>query len=479
MNFFFDWQKLAEIVLKKILKSGADFGRLPAKGKVAVVDYSSPNPAHPIHVGSARTTFIGESLCRILAAAGYAVKRICYVNDLGKQVAKLLWGYKKFAAGAEPDKKPDHWLFDIYVKANEAISSDAKVEKEVEAILRKCEAGDAKLLGLVKKLVEWCLQGFKETYERIGVKFDEYLWESKFIKNSKKYVNKLLESKHAFKTEDGAVVIDLEMHGLPSTIILRSDGTGLYLTRDIAATLYKFEKYKPQLNVFVVAEDQRLHFQQQFKILELLGYEEFAKNCVHVSYGYVTLPEGKLSSRAGRVVLIDDVLDEAVKRVKESYTEDEKIAEAVGVGAVIYSILKIEPNKQVTFKWEEALRLEGNTGPYLQYAHTRCASILKKAKKWRPRFKTEKLTDQEKELIKILLKFPDVVYDAAKDLHPHYICNYAYNLATAFSAFYQFCPVLKAEREEQKNFRLSLVQATKIVLANALKLIGIEAVEKM
>jgi len=480
VNFFFDWKKVAELNLKEILKRKNNFGKSEKfKNKVAIVDYSSPNPAHPIHVGSARTTFIGESLCRIFESMGYKVKRICYVNDLGKQVATVVWGYLKFAKGKKPTKKSDHWLLDIYVKANEEIANDTSLEKEVEENLRKCESGDKRTLSIAKKLVNWCIDGFKETYKGVGIKFDEYLRESKFIEISKKYVDKLVSNKNALKLEDGAILVNLEPYSLPNTIILRSDGTGLYLTRDVAASVHKLEKYKPSLNIYVVAEDQKLHFQQEFKILELLGYKKFVENSFHISYGYVSLPEGRMSSRLGRVVLIDDVFEEATKRVKEKYKTNEKAARNIGIGAVVYSILKVEPNKQVMFNWKEALQMEGNTGPYLQYAHTRCNGILEKAGKWKTNFEIKKLTEQEKELIKLLVKFPEIVEQAAKDLRPHYICNYAYDLATIFSTFYQFCPVLKAETEQQKNFRLTLVKATKIVLANALKIIGIGPLEKM
>jgi len=477
VNFFFNYPMLSKIILSEILKKKEKYGAGKIKNKVAVVDFSSPNPAHPIHVGSARSTFIGEALSRILEFSGYRTKRVCYVNDLGKQVAILVFGYQKFAKGKKPNKKPDHWLLDVYVKGNEAIAKNPKLEEEIEGILRKCEKKNKRLFPVSKKLVSLCLDGFRETYEKLGIKFDEYIWESKFVETSKKYVDKLLNGKFAFKTNDGAVVIDLEKYGLPSTVLLRYDGTGLYLTRDTAASIYKFEKFKPVLNVYVVAEDQKLHFQQQFKTLELLGYKEFAKNSFHLSYGYVNLPEGKISSRLGRVVLIDDVFDEAAKRVK-SYTKDKKIANAVGTAAVIYAILKIDPDKQVTFKWDEVLSLEGDTAPYLQYAHTRCSGILRRSKSFKPAYTVINLTDYEKRLIKLLSNFSQAVEQAANDLRPNYICNYVYDLATAFNEFYEKCPVIKAKKE-LKNFRLTLVKTTQTVLRNALNLIGIEAVEKM
>ena len=487
INLYFDFSKISRKLLKEILNKQENFGKIKGR-KVAVIDYSSPNPAHPIHVGSARSTFIGESLARILSFNGYKVKRICYINDLGKQIAILIFGYQKFAKNKKPNKKPDHWLLDIYVKANQEIANEPSLEKDVEKILYLYENGNEKIKKIAEKLVNLCIKGFKETYKVLGIKFDEYLWESKFVKISKKYVEELLKKKKAFKAANGAIIADLKEFNLPNTVLIRSDGTGLYLTRDIAASIYKYKKYKPNLNIFVVSEDQKLHFQQQFKLLEILGYKKLAESSVHIGYGYVSLPEGKMSSRLGRVVLIDDVINEAIEKIKEEIEkrkvvknkkEIERIAKVVGISAIIYAILRIEANKQIKFEIDKVLSFEGNTGTYLQYAHTRCASILRKAKRWKKVFSVKNISKEEKNLIKNLARFKEVLKESAKELNPSLICSYAYELATSFSNFYQACPILKLKDEKRKNFRLTLVKATKIVLKISLNLMGVEAVEKM
>ncbi len=481
VNFFFDWKKVGEKLLREILTKSNDYGKINlGKNKVAVVDYSSPNPIHPIHVGSARSTLIGEALCRMLEFSGYDVKRVLFINNLGKQVAVLLWYYLKFASDSKPDKKEDHWLLDMYVKADKEFKAKPDYENEVFDILKKSETKGEKVFPKLKHVIEWCLKGFEKTYDTLGIKFDDYIWESDFVEKSKLYVSSLLKNNLTFKTSDEAVVIDLEPHGLPNTIIMRRDGTTLYLIRDVAASIYKIEKYKPSLNIYVVAEDQSLHFKQEFKILELLGHKKFVENSRHLSYGYVSLPEGKMSSRLGRVVLLDDLIDEAVEKVKEKFkVNDNEVAKSIGLGAVTYSILKVEAKRQVLFKWEDVLSMEGNSGPYLQYAYARCCSILKKADLGDKKYSIKKLDEHEEKLLKELVSFEYVIKQSVKELRPDILCNYVFDLATRFNTFYHFCPVLNAENEKIKNFRLSLVESVKIVLGSILDLLNIEKLEKV
>ena len=484
VNFFLNYSKVSELTLKKILKEKN--GR--KKRERVMVEFSQPNPVHSMHIGHARGTFLGDSIAKILEYLGYDVIRANLMNDIGLQVAKLLTAYLLWAKGKKPSGKPDYWLWELYVKFHEKAKTDESLEEKARENLRKFEIEKDEKIGEVwKKIVNWCVKGFEETYEKLGIKFDVYFYESDFREFGKKLVEKGLKKGIMSRTEDGAVISRLEKYGLPDTVLLRSDGTGLYITSDLGMSVSRFEKYKLDKHIWVVSTEQTLHFNQLFKILELLGYD-WVRGCKHFAFELVRLPEGKMSSREGKVILLDEVIKkltemaykEIEKRKKKiAEKEKKKIAEAVGIGALKYAILKIEPEKTITFDWEKMLKLEGDTGPYLQYAHTRCAGILRKAKKWKPIFKTENLSESEKNLIKTLARFSKVVEEAGRDLRPHYICNYAYQLTTIFDGFYETNPVLKAESEEKRRFRLTLVKSTKIVLCKCLKLLGIEPLERM
>jgi len=483
INFFFNWEKIAENVLKEVDKR-IDVG----KNKRVMIEYSQPNPVHPMHIGHARSTFLGDALANTFDFLGFDTIRANYMNDTGLQVAKLVTAYLLWAKGKRPKGKADLWLWNYYVKFHEEAKKDPKLEEKVREVLRKFEIeNDKKIVKIWNNIVRWCIEGFEETYKRLGISFDVYFYESKFRDLGKKIVGEAIKKGIASKSHEGAIITNLGKHGLTDTVLLRSDGTGLYITSDLGLTVHKFKKYKLDKSIWVVSSEQNLHFKQLFKILELLGYK-WVNNAHHFVFELVRLPEGKMSSREGRAIMLDvavnKLVDLAYKEVEKrnpklSKKEKQKLAERIGIGALKYAILKIEPDKTITFNWKQMLSFEGDAGPYLQYAHTRCLGILKKARKWKSNFKTEKLSEQEKELIKILSKFPEVVESAGKDLRPHYICNYAFSLATAFDKFYEHCPVLKAEKEKLKNFRLTLVDATKKILENSLNLIEISAPEKM
>lgn len=478
LNFYIDWGVFGGKILKLI---DDKYGKNKIK-KTVIVDFSSPNPAHPLHIGHARTTLLGESVSRILESQGYKIFRVNYINDIGKQLAKLAIGYKLYKKG-EIQGKIDHWLWNFYVRFHKEKTPD--LEKQVERFVYEYEKGDKKTRELGREVVSLCLKGFKQTYKKLGINFDEYIFESDFVEESKKIVEKCLKKRICFKK--GSVVVDLEKHGLPNTVLLRSDGTGLYLTRDIATTIHKFKKYKPDLNIWVVGEEQNLFFKQEKKVLELLGYKKFSDKSYHLSYGMVNLEKGKMVSRLGKAVLIDEMIEKAEEKslelIKEkSLSEKQKknIAEKVGLSAIKYDILKISPEKSILFSWDRALKFEGDTGPYLLYTYARANSILRKAKiKEIKNYDSSLLKDKKEVLIiKLLAKYPEILRKSAKDLKPHYLANYLHELADVFNEFYQNIPVLKADKE-LKIVRLKLVESVKIILKNGLKFLGIDVLEKM
>jgi len=493
VNFFLDWNKLSGGIVKGIIKKSGDYGK-PAKIKKEkiMVEFSQPNPVHSMHIGHARGTFLGAGLSNLFAFVGHKVVRANYMNDCGLQVAKLVTAYQLWAGGQTPTEKPDVWLWKYYVQFHEEAEKDPTLEEKARENLRLIDVvKDKAATALRDRIVRWCVDGFEQTYRNAGIKFDTYLYESKFRERGKKVVMQALKKGFAFESPEKTIVaLNPERDKLSGFVVLRSDGTGLYQTSDLGATIYKFEHYKLDKAIWVVANAQNLYFKQVKKLFELLGYK-WEKNAIHFSFDLVRLPEGTMSSRKGKAVLLDDVLakltDMAYEEVnkrnpEEKEIEKRKTAHAIGVGALKYAIEKIEPEKGITFDFQAMLNFEGNTGPYLQYAHTRCASILAKAKKTKLKPKPAKvkwLMPEEKELLKLLADFPLVVSQAARDMRINYICNYAFDVATKFSSFYNACPVLKADTTEQKSFRLALVVATKTVLANALRILGMEPIEKM
>lgn len=484
VNFFFYWEKVAEKILDKILSKKKSKSR---NKKRIMIEYSQPNPVHPMHVGHSRGTFIGDTLCNVFEHLGYDVIRANYMNDIGLQVAKLVTAYKLWTTNKRPKGKPDRWLWQYYIKFHEEALKDPSLEGKARQMLREYELeNNPKTKKLWDKIVGWCVQGFKETYKDLGIKFDVYFYENDFRKSGKLMVEEAIKRNLAFKSAEDTIVADLEKYGIPNTVLLRSDGTGLYITSDLGLTLHKFKKYGLDQSVWVVSSQQNLNFKQLFKVLDMLGYE-FAKNCRHVSFEHVNLPEGKMSSREGRAIMLDEVIQTLTRQAmgevekrnpKMSSTKKLSIAKKVAISAIKYAVLKIEPEDSIIFDWSKMLSFDGNTGPYLLYAHTRCSSILKKAKKFKAEY-FSKLSTPERHLIKLLMNYENTLMGVAKQYRPNMLCNYVYSLATAFSNFYQNCPVLKAETTQQKNFRLTLTSATKIVLEDALKLLGIKTPEIM
>jgi arginyl-tRNA synthetase len=513
LNLYFTTSEYARRVVDEVLASGADFGRGAPKKERVMVEYAQPNMLHSFHIGHSRTTLLGESLARIAEFAGFDTIRATYPGDMGLGVITVVWAYDKFHKGQEPDgiHERGQWLLKIYIEAiallekkeNETPEETAQREgydAERREMLRKWEAGDPYVRELWHVMREWALEEFRDVLRMMDVNMDVWFYESEANELGKEIVEELIAKGIAEdeRANGGPVIVKIdEKLGLTkekyrTMVILRSDGSALYSTNDLALAKQKFEQYHVDRSIYVVDFRQELHFQQIFKILELWGFPQAAK-CYHLSYGYVTLPEGAMSARRGRVTLFKEVYDEAVKRVlaveserSGNIPEEERvgIAEQIGLGALVYSILSVDNNKHIVFDINEALSFDGRTGPYIQNAHVRANSILRKANvQTLDRLNAStfdyELTKQEIELIEQISRFPNTVQQAANEYRPLVMAAYAYDLANAFHSFYHAVPVLQNEDENIRYARLRLVAAAKRALANALRLLDIKAPEVM
>jgi len=522
LNLYFTTSEYARRVVDEVLASRADFGRGQAKGERVMVEYSQPNTHHSIHMGHARNTILGEVLARLVEFAGFETVRATYPGDMGLGVITILWAYNKFYKGQEPEgiHERGQWLLKIYVEAtallekkeNETPQETAKREAydaERRDMLRKWEADDEYVRELWLITREWSLDEFRDILHLLDVKMDVWFFESEANKLGKEIVDELIAKGIAEdeRAMGGPVVVKIdEKLGLTkekyrTMVILRSDGSALYSTNDLALAKQKFEKYHVDRSIYVVDVRQSLHFQQIFKILELWGFPQAAK-CYHLSYGYVTLPDGAMSARRGRVALFKEVYDEAIKRVLAVESERSgnipegdrlKIAEQIGLGALVYSMLSVDNNKDIVFDINEALSFDGRTGPYIQNAHVRANSILKKSNVESDALSLSKgqkldirsstfdydLTKHEIELIEQISRFPNAVQQAANEYRPLVMAAYAYDLANAFHSFYHAVPVLQSEDENVRSARLHLVAAAKQTIVNALRLLDIQAPDVM
>jgi arginyl-tRNA synthetase len=511
LNLYFATSEYARRVVDEVLQSKDDFGRGEKKTERVMVEYSQPNTHHSFHVGHARNTVLGESLARLVEFAGFDTIRASYPGDLGLGVITVLWIYDKFYKGQEPEgiHERGQWMLKLYAEATnllekkeietpEETAQREAYDAERREMYRKWDSGDPYVRELWRNTREWSLQEFNDILRMLDVKMDVYFYESEVDEPSKVIVEELIAKGIAEdERPTGPVIVKIdEKLGLTkekyrTAVILRSDGTSLYLTKDLALAKVKFEQYHVDRSVYVVDFRQSLHFQQAFKILELWGFPQAAK-CYHLSYGYVTLPEGAMSSRRGRVALFKEIYDESIKRVLALETERSgeipeqermKIAEQIGVGALVYSLLSVDNNKDIVFDVDEALSFDGRTGPYIQNAHVRANSILKKANlqpsDLQPATFNFELTKHEIELIEQISRFPNAVQQAANEYRPLVMAAYAYDLANAFHSFYHAVQVLQSKDENQKAARLRLVGAAKQTLSNSLRLLDIQAPDVM
>jgi arginyl-tRNA synthetase len=486
-----------------------EFGVLPAKGEKVMVEYSSPNTNKPLHLGHVRNNLLGFSVAEILKAAGYDVIKANLVNDRGIHICKSMLAWQQFGNGETPESsglKGDHLVGKYYVifdkkykKEVEILVAEGKSEEEAkkqapsilaaQQMLLKWEAGDTEVIELWKTMNSWVYAGFEQTYKALGVNFDQFYYESDTYLLGKDIVEEGLEKQVFFKKSDGSVWIDLTADGLDEKLVRRADGTSVYMTQDLGTAQLKYDDYKMQQSIYVVGNEQDYHFKVLFLILEKLG-KSWAKGLYHLSYGMVDLPSGKMKSREGTVVDADDLIAEMKQTAKEKTEalgkvdnfeaqEKDKLFEMIGMGALKYFLLKVEPKKRLLFDPKESIDFQGNTGPFIQYTHARIKSVLSKAAQKTDYKLPESLKESELELIQLMMKYPETLSAAADTHNPAAIANYAYDLAKAYNKFYQTESILKVEEEDLKQFRLKLSNLTATTLKKAMALLGIEVPERM
>jgi arginyl-tRNA synthetase len=514
LNLYFSTAEYARRVVDTILADGPRFGAGHPKHERVMVEYAQPNTHHSFHIGHYRNTILGESLARIVQFAGFETIRASYPGDLGLGVITVLWAYEKFYKGQEPTDihERGQWLLKIYAEATNLLSekenetSAEKAQRETydgerREMYRKWDAGDPAVRQLWLETRAWSLEELRDILMLMDVQIDVWFYESEVDEPSKKIVDELIARGIASDERPaGPVIVKIdEKLGLAKekyrvAVILRSDGTSLYLTKDLALARDKFEKFQANRSVYVVDNRQSLHFQQAFKILELWGFKQ-AEKCFHLAYGFVSLPEGAMSARRGRVVLFKEVYDEAIQRVLTVIAEKNPtmaagervgVAQKIGMGALAYSMLSVDNNKDMVFDINDALSFDGHTGPYIQNAVVRANSILRKSKiggqtaeTLGPAHFDFSLTTHEIELIEQMSRFSGVVQQAANEYRPLLVAVYAYDLANTFHSFYHAVPVLQTDDETIKMARLRLVASARQVLTNALNLLAISAPDVM
>lgn len=486
LNFFADKASFAQDTIEKILEEKDKYGASnKGEGKNVIVEYSSPNIAKPFHVGHLFSTSIGNSLYRILAFEGFNSIAVNHLGDWGTQFGKLISAYKRWVNEEALEKEPINELLRIYVKFHDEAENDPTLEDEARMHFKKLEDGSEEEVALWKRFKDLSLKEFERVYDMLGVKFDSYAGES-FYGDKMDAVVEEIEEKGLLVDSNGAKVVMLEEYNMPPCIIKKADGATIYATRDLAAAMYRKKTYDFYKNIYVVGTPQALHFKQIFTTLKLMGHD-WAEDCKHVGFGLVKFADKKLSTRKGDVVLLEDLLNEAVSKTlevineKNSELEDkEEVAKKVGIGAVVFAYLKNNRERDIVFDWADMLSFDGETGPYVQYTYARGKSVLRKAGDVQGNVDYSKLNSKEEfELIKVLKSFQDSILIAIDKLEPSIVTRYVIDVAKAFNKFYNSHSVLNVEDTELKNARIKLVEATTQVIKNALTLLGIETVEKM
>ena len=492
VNMFIAREAFADEVISEVIEKGDDFGKSDVgQNRPVVVEYSSPNIAKPFHIGHIRSTVIGASIARIYDYLGFDVIRINHLGDYGTQFGKMIVAYRHWGKKEDVINEPIKTLLGYYTKFHEEAENDPSLEDEARATFAKLEQGAPEETEIWQWFRDESLKEFSRVYDMLGIKYDSYAGESFYSDKMPRFI-KELEDKGLMEEDEGARLVRLDDYGLTPALIQKSDGSTLYITRDIAAAVYRKETYDFYKNIYVVASQQNLHFQQWIKVLELMGYE-WARDCVHVPFGLVSLADGTMSTREGRVVFLEDVLNGAVDKTREIIKEKnpdadpemvEEVAKAVGIGAVVFNELSNYRIKDYVFSWEHVLNFEGETGPYVQYTYARSCSILRNAgddvvAKAKAGFDPQYLTGESAHaLTSLLYRFPDVILEAGEKYEPSIVTRHLVDIAQAFNKFYHDEHIL-VDNEDEKVAKVAMGIAAQTAIRNGLDILCMKAPEKM
>jgi len=493
VNMFISKEQFAKVILAEAIDE-ENFGKTNVgQGKTVIVEYSSPNIAKPFHIGHIRSTVIGNSIYKIYDALGYKVIRLNHIGDYGTQFGKMIVAYRHWGNEEDVKREPIVTLLGYYTKFHVEVESDPKLDDEAREAFAKLEQGEKEEVELWQWFRDESLKEFMRVYDMLDIQFDEFDGESFYSDKMQRFIDELNE-KGLLEESEGAHIVDLSQFDLPPALITKSDGSTLYCTRDIATAVYRKETYDFYKNIYVVASQQNLYFQQWMKVVGLLGYD-WVKDCVHVPFGLVSLEEGTMSTRHGRVVFLEDVLNKAVEKTKEIIAEKnpdadqahiDEVAKQVGIGAVVFQELSNNKIKDYVFKWDKVLNFDGETGPYVQYTHARCASVIRKAgddivakAKDLGTIDYKYLTsDSAYDLMKMLYAFPAVVVDAGEKYEPSMVTRHIIDIAQAYNRFYHDEHIL-ADNEDEKIAKVALTIASKNAIKNGLALLGIKSPDRM
>ena len=489
VNMFICKDAFVRNVVSEVVSLGCEYGKSNVgEGKTVIVEFSSPNIAKPFHIGHIRSTVIGNSIYKLYDATGYDVVRINHLGDYGTQFGKMIVAYRLWGSEEELEKNPIKSLLKYYTKFHEEAEKDPSLDDKARETFAKLENGEPEEVELWKRFRELSLEEFSRVYKMLDIEFDSYAGES-FYSDKMPAVLKELKDKNLMHESRGAQIVDLDM---PPAVITKSDGSSLYATRDIAAAIYRKQHYDFYKNIYVVATQQNLHFKQWKQVIALMGYS-WEKDCIHVPFGLVSLEEGTMSTRKGRVVFLEDVLNKAVEKTREIISEKntsgidiDEISKEVGIGAVIFQELSNNRIKDYVFSWDKILNFDGETGPYVQYTHARASSVLRNASQQElDRIKSCDIndfnyvtSDSAYELTKLIYRVPEVVREAAAKYEPSILTRHLIDIAQSFNRFYHDEHIL-VDNEEEKVEKLALVYAAKVTIANCLAILGIKVPDKM